>query len=260
VSHWRVERPRGGKGEWACYDALTLRWSGIEARCATRSDPVSNLPVDPKRPLARPELTTFDLLDACTRYDRVHVILHGEYDRADPRRSGLHVVPPGTGHPTQYLPLWVIAAIGIEAHLVILSACESNLYGLSTEALLGPVGIGPSLIGARAQAVLGTLWPCEDLTTLVFVHHLKRLETKSEWAGRPLREQVEEAKWQLHETTGADLETVLRELAGGQETFEDRYEPYAQGRIEMEQPFTDPLYWAPYVVLGELLEKPHSNE
>jgi hypothetical protein len=148
LSHWRTKKPASSDSGscWTCYDADSLTFAKLEAHDVDRA------------PQSTRTLTSVDVLDALTDDNRSHLILHGQYQRFAPLRSGLWV------HPDQFLPLWTSAAIGVNSPLVVLSACESNLSGQATDDLLGPVGVGPAYIAAGARAVLGTLWPqCHEL-------------------------------------------------------------------------------------------------
>jgi hypothetical protein len=221
-------------GRWTLYDARGLDFAGLEAYC-----------VDP-RPYANSDCTSVAVLTGFNGHRKAHVILHGRYQRFAPLRSGLIV------HPDQFLPLWAIAAIGVDCPLVVLSACESNLSGRAAANLLGPVGIGPACIAAGAEAVLGTLWPCHDLAGVGFVAYLNQLQGESAWKDADLTIQVAEAARRLRIMSGSDIRHLVERLAAAAgKSFKEYQRPPWQDFYDRPRPFEKPQYWAPYVVLGE---------
>ena len=65
-----------------------------------------------------------------------------------------------------------IAALALQAELVVLSACESGLgHEISGE---GPVGLPQAFLRAGAQAVLATLWPVPGDSTVVLMREFYR--------------------------------------------------------------------------------------
>ena len=235
LTHWRRETPRDTEPtRWILYDAQSLPCARLEAH---RVDPA---------PHSNRTHTSADVLAALKDHRSAHLIVHGRYQRFAPLRSGLKV------HSDQFLPLWAPAAIGVGARRVVLSACESNLSGQATADLLGPVGVGPACVAAGAEAVLGTLWPCDDLAATVFIDQLAHLAEEAPWGDQPLPVQVAEAAQRLRRMPGLEVQDLVKRLAERAGEDFDRYDTAGwQPYYEADQPFAHPKFWAPFVVVGE---------
>lgn len=231
LAQWRTrDDSTQPHARWTCYDAA---WpcAASEARCVD-ANTSSNL-----------EATSYDLLAALNDKDSIYLILNGRYARFDPHRGGLWL------RDDQFAPLWLTTAIGVRAKLLVLNAGAGVLGGESTRGLLGPTGIAPTLVAGGARTLLGTLWPCHDLATLVFVAHLVGLGKEVDWRNRPLSHQVAEAKRRLKESTGNEVRDLVERHAAGKHAYLDPQ--VCQLYCDRARPFEDPRYWAPYVVFGE---------
>jgi len=91
----------------------------------------------------------------------LHVACHGEFNRADPERSGLWLAPNGAHDGL--LRASDLAEMSLPTNLVMLSACESGLTGrLPGNELLG---LTRALLYAGAAAAVVTLWSVDELST-----------------------------------------------------------------------------------------------
>ncbi len=241
LSHWRREAPAPDAAPdaatpWTFYDRGALLLAELEARIVAGEQAQSNQDAD-----------SVEVLERLRRHAHAHLILHGEYHPGDPRSSHLKV------RRDQPLPLWAPAAVGVGARRLVLSACQSNLSGRNDAGLLGPVGIGPALLVAGARAVLGTLWDCDDLASTVFFHLLVGLEGEEPWRRASAHARVAEAQRRLRALSGAELRALLAGRLGAA-LFEDIYEPDLEEYLDPPRPFEQPVYWAPYTLLGEWQE------
>lgn len=180
--------------------------------------------------------TLFDTLNKLSSYQYVHLSTHGKFTPENPIESYL------TLNKETKLPLWMSSALQpFSAHLVVLSACESNVYGHDTEGLLAPVGIGPSLAAAGAMTVVGTLWPCDELAAYCFSYYFYRIAENEPTL--PWHQVVAKARNQLREMTQEDLNTIKDTLH-----LDNSYRHKVNGRGE--KPFARSEYWAGFIALG----------
>jgi len=106
------------------------------------------------------------------KYSIIHFACHGYFDPRNPANSGL-VLYQVSGDPVSedgYLTIPEVAALELDARMVVLSACETGL---------GEAKIGEGMIGlARAFMVAGagnvgvSLWEIDDMATVPFMKSL----------------------------------------------------------------------------------------
>jgi len=130
-----------------------------------------------------------------------HFATHGHFDKANPNNSGvfypdnvsvltlkeLRRDPPFKNHP-----------------LVVLSACET---GLADELIPGEFfGLAGGLLNSGARAVVGTLWPVDDLpTTLLIGKFYDNLFN----GGHEIRQSLRLAQLWLRNATNHDVQVFL---------------------------------------------------
>ena len=151
----------------------------------------------------------------------------------------------------EYLPAWTLGALGIGCPLLWLSACQANLSGRATRERLGPVGLGPTLIAAGAQRVLGALWKCDTLAAWLLHRFLHEAIAEAAGASPQARywHALREARERLRALRGSEVEALLRAELGEAVFGERRYE--FDDYLLPDRPFDNPYYWAAFVLLGE---------
>jgi CHAT domain-containing protein len=220
----------------------------------------------------------FDALHRLRTHRQTYFIAHGQYDRANPLASYLSL------HDSEkrYLPLWLCSVLPLTTELLVLSACESNLYGQETQGLLAPIGIGPSLAAAGVQTVVGTLWPCDGLAALCFAYYLDKFAQETPKAGEPklpwhqlvararkaVRDLTKEELMRLVETEWLLVEdkndndclgTVRhyyfspdKEIETGGRHSPSRGLSYWRRFKKERHPFQDLSYWGGFTVMGKM--------
>jgi CHAT domain-containing protein len=198
----------------------------------------------------------FDALHRLRTHRHTYFIAHGQYDRANPLASRLSL----HDGDQRYLPLWLCSVLPLSTELLILSACESNLYGQETQGLLAPIGIGPSLAAAGVQTVVGTLWPCDGLAALCFVYYLYKFAQETPKAGEPKlpwHHLVARARKAVRDLTREELKRLAetewlladddacRKTAGYYLTVVAR---------PGSRPFQDLSYWGGFTVMGKMVQ------
>ncbi len=124
------------------------------------------------------------------RWDRfrfAHFATHGWLDDEQPGRVGLRLSPSAVGGPAEFLNLEDVAAMDLDAELVVLSACQTGLgKSLPGE---GVAGWARTFLAAGAQSVMVSLWNVGDRTTAEFMETFYQ-----ELDGRSVPEAAREAK------------------------------------------------------------------
>ncbi|MDM8545421.1 CHAT domain-containing protein [Candidatus Venteria ishoeyi] len=193
----------------------------------------------------------------------VHITAHGAYTPEHPADSGLSLGSGKQGH--QWIPMWACAALSLSGvELLILSACESNLYGQQSQGLSAPAGLGPGFAAAGVQAVLGTLWSITDLTGLVFAYGWLQLKQQQpDWS---LSRITYAAQQWMRQMSKAEFKVLLEDLASCEQKTNDLPADVAEPieRIQRcclkaddhllqtgdKPPFAHPLYWAGFHVIN----------
>lgn len=196
--------------------------------------------------LSDPGLRTEDLLDALSQgATHVHFACHGLYEPDDPLSSG--IVLAGR----RRLRIGDLrrgpAAIG---RLVVASACQTaviDLARLPDEVMSLPT----ALLASGAAGVLGTLWPVEDLSTALLVSRFYQVLLTGVTPAAALRT----ARTWLATVTAADLATHFGALAeagdpGLAEVAAEAWARFHLGHQPDDRPFAEPLYWAPFILVG----------
>ncbi len=148
----------------------------------------------------------------CRGSDLLHFSVHGVQDRANPMFSYLEL-EPGEGEDG-LLEVHEIFDLGLDASLVVLSACEPGLARLTAGD--EQVGFIEAFQYAGARSVLATLWKVSDASTARFMEQFYTLRRDRSHA--------------------AALRAVRSQFA----------RPTPSG----EPDYSHPYYWAPFLLTG----------
>jgi len=120
------------------------------------------------------------------KYNIIHFACHGFYDEYNPSKSGLVLYQIDNDG---YLTIPDIAALDLNARIVVLSACETGL----AEPRLGEgmVGMVRAFMVAGAGKVGVSLWKIDDTSTTLFMESLYRKVLEE---GKNFREAYKEVK------------------------------------------------------------------
>jgi CHAT domain-containing protein len=163
-----------------------------------------------------------------------HFACHGAADGRDPLDSCLYLADGR-------LTVRDLLARRLAARLAVLGACETGIPypQLPDEA----VSLPAALLEAGVPGVVGTLWPVEELPTLMLTTRFYEL-----WLGHrlPPAEALHRAQWWLRTGVVSDFETYLRVNVGTAARW-----PYrSTGRAAQHRLFAHPDYWAAFVYTG----------
>jgi CHAT domain-containing protein/tetratricopeptide (TPR) repeat protein len=176
----------------------------------------------------------------------VHLACHGRYDMTSPSSSGLSLAD-GTLSISDVLRDRPFAG----ARLVVASACQTAV----TEFMHLPdevSGLPTAFLAAGTPAVIGTLWPADDLSTALLVIRFYRLHLRPDAGSDPLppAAALRGAQRWLRGLTGDRLAAELRAsprllaVSGALDAL----------AVAEEAPdahvYEHPSYWAPFVLIG----------
>ena len=97
------------------------------------------------------------------QYGLIHLAMHGLVSRHNPQLSALAFTEQGDSLHDNFLEVWEIARLNLQAELVVLSACETG-YG-KFEQGEGVLSLGRAFMQAGSPAVLMSLWQINDGST-----------------------------------------------------------------------------------------------
>jgi CHAT domain-containing protein/tetratricopeptide (TPR) repeat protein len=166
-------------------------------------------------------------------YRWLHFACHGEFDHDDPLRSWLEIGPH-----QQLSAADVLAEYQLQAELVTLSACRSGL----SRVLRGdePMGLVRAFLRSGARAVLVTLWMVEDISARLLMEHFYATLLSQQPASDPPTALRASQRYLCHLQAHEVAQWLAR---NGEEVPTDLlHNPQAQ-------PFADPMFWAPYVLV-----------
>lgn len=200
-------------------------------------------------------------------YNAIHFSCHGDFDSESPLKSSLHIGPAETLTGQE-----IIDNLCLNCDLVTLSACESGLSRVRRGDEL--YGLIRAFMYAGASAVIATLWRVDERSTLIFAEKFyEQLQVSLSYASA-----MKEAQLYLKNLTRKEAIDVLTghlasshqlsdqvaltstaekylkgmERIAEQTTYELIPDEHAGGNDD-ELVFTDPKYWAPFVLIGDPL-------
>lgn len=173
----------------------------------------------------------------------IHFAGHAHFSATDPLGSSLQL-----GKDDALSAREIMQTLRLDADVVTLSACVSGLSHVASGDEL--LGLQRALLYAGARAIVCTLWETADLLALVM---MERFYTELR-AGSHVAAALRDAQLAIRELSGAEVAGTLErwrpEVRGDGAAFGAVVAAFrAQGG---GRPFADPLYWAPFIVVGGL--------
>lgn len=186
---------------------------------------------------------------SCSHHAYLHFACHGNYDWADPMRSSLLLA-----NNEKLMMADVLKSLDLNAaRLVTLSACVTGL----TDVRESPdefIGLATEFLQAGAPAVLSTLWPVDDFSTMLLINRFyeqhfscrlqldRALQVAQQWLKELTADQIArllaEEEEHLFEQGGDDLAFIATQFA--------RF----ASMPAQSKPFSHPYYWGAFVLSG----------
>ncbi len=112
-------------------------------------------------------------------FEVIHLAIHAVADRDDPTKAAL-IFPPDSEHGDDgFLEPREIAGLHFGARVIVLSACATAVGRLQGQ--VGVANLARAFLQAGADSVVSTLWPVDDMQSLLlmkaFYGHLARGDT-----------------------------------------------------------------------------------
>jgi CHAT domain-containing protein len=109
-------------------------------------------------------------------FEVIHLAIHAVANQDDPSRAAL-IFPPDTEHREDgFLEPREIARLHFGARVIVLSACDTAVGRLQGQ--VGVANLARAFLQAGADSVISTLWPVDDMDSLLlmqaFYRHLVR--------------------------------------------------------------------------------------
>jgi CHAT domain-containing protein/tetratricopeptide (TPR) repeat protein len=191
--------------------------------------------------LAGSEGTVEALLSEMGSYGILHFACHAQFGEDQGRDIALRLAPTQNHNGLLSLRQIMTDVVLDMGCLVVLSACETGRTVISRSDDF--IGLPGGFILAGAAAVIGTLWPVEDVSTALLLQHF--YEHLS--SGIEHKEALKNAQLWLRELSYHDVERLTELQHGIPKTTADD-EPGSEEPID--KPFSHPYYWAGFFALG----------
>jgi len=177
---------------------------------------------------------------------RVHLAVHGRFDRSAPLNSAFQLAD-------DRLSLAALLAGDIRLRpgaTVVASACESGQFDREVGAS-EQMGFGAALLAAGARRAVVSLWPVNDLSTVLLMKRMLEFEA----AGAPLGDALSHAaEWlrgadrtMLADALGRMKASLPIDAIGIHELLDEAGREIASGDAH---PFSGPENWAAFVAIG----------
>ena len=225
----------------------------------------SYFPKDARTVLERDRATASAVLKALKGKTHWHFASHGTFSWQDARQSALIM------HGKERLSVGrLLEAEGLgRPRLVVLSACETGLYDLSSN----PdefIGLPGTFTALGAAGVVGTLWPVSDAATALLIARFYELywDTKlspptalhraQAWLRDATKEELDSfakntaAKGRLERRHLAEIQKDLTRNSAASRAFSNDGLPVKKGAETKgaEKPYAHPFFWAGFTYTG----------
>ena len=195
------------------------------------------------------EMNESSLQDIVTHSDLLHLAAHGHLDHDQPLRSSIMLDPPFTVED--------LSKISCHANLVVFASCFSGLGRVTFgEDLLG---FSHAVLSSGAKAFIGTLWKVDDITSMIFmILFYKALTGYETTCSLSPALAVKKAIAELIEMDLRSRNSLIKDIIATIEEHEitqsGTVHPDSKRKLMAAlhevRDFTDPWYWAPFVLIG----------
>lgn len=219
--------------------APPLRWAQEEARIVKAS-------FDEGPPLVLEEATRDAVIKGLKDAAVLHLACHGVHDANDPLASKL-LLAQGTTLTARDIYKLALSHV----RLAVLSACRSATAD-ATHIPDENLSLSTAFLGAGVPSVIGTLWQVDDRATGLLMSELYRLCKQGMApadALRLARDWLSSATPEGIDQREAEVTILHRDVAPAG-TSGDGSSGDASHRIDGSHPFSEAVFWAPFVLYG----------
>jgi len=236
-----------------------LLFAEAEANTIRKIALAHGLPSAHVRYLQSEEATKEKVVANLTKVRDAHLAVHGVYEIEHPRQS--HLILAGDERieereRTISLDEALQGNIDLSnLRLLILSACETSITDMRSVPN-EVVGLSAGFLQAGAACVIASLWSVNDRATSLLMMRFAQLYLDPQGTWSPARALAEAQRWLREEATNRLLEDYnplsslspieergAHDFSSTTKDTPDEYDPNAL-------PYSDPYYWAAFVVTG----------
>lgn len=165
----------------------------------------------------------------------VHFVGHGQFLLGEPHLAAIQFQD---GSSLRFVDIYRSMDLR-HSQLVVISACKT---AVRARVPAESISVATSFLTAGARCTIGTLWEANDLASTLLVSRFFDVHFGA--GGSDFAVSLREAQRWLRSSTRSELVSFWenRDLGAAPRTL-TRERP-------LDCPFADPIYWAPYVVLG----------
>ena len=199
------------------------------------------------RALLRDEASAKAVIEALSKADRAHLAAHAWFDQSDPLASGILLAG------RTVLDARRAMHEKLRLKLLVLSACSTGQHMVRVSNSISGLARGFLYAGVR-QLVL-SLWPVNDLSTMLLMDRFHCFLEQGLTAGQALRQ----AQLDLRAATNATIARQFaeeRRRAPKDRELDEATASYIWRRFTLAdpnvRPFEHPHYWSPFFVTGAL--------
>jgi CHAT domain-containing protein/tetratricopeptide (TPR) repeat protein len=214
-----------------------LNFAGVEASAIAR---MFHVPA-----LLEEKANKQNILDALGSSPCVHIAAHAYHDSNDPFSSGI------VTHGGDVLTARDLMACSLRLRLMVLSACETGIQRL--ELSENHAGLTRALLCAGVSSLVVSLWPVDDLSTMLLMHrfysHL--------YEGQSVDAALQSAQLWLRGVNAEELVawfTVERNRPAEKSVMDYGAAAEAERLFSADPPdaqiFHDPFFWSGFILVG----------
>jgi CHAT domain-containing protein len=222
--------------------AKMLRFAEVEGAAVS-----SSFDEKARRELRGTKATPEHIVAAAANANYLHFACHGHWLPGRPMASALEF------QRGELTLADILARLDLgSTRLAVLSACETGLFEIQSSAD-EEFGLTTGFLQAGAAGVVASLWPVDDIATMLLIRCFYGLMLGSEhWAPAAALRMAQD--W-LKTTTNQGFAETVRDLRGATDrtqhaALDEQFTRFALASDPSERPFEHPCYWAAFAVHG----------
>jgi len=176
-------------------------------------------------------------------HDILHIACHAQFGKEKPDDIALQLAPTPSHNGRLTLEAIISRALVPEGSLVVLSACRTGRTILEEADEF--VGLPSGFLIAGASALVGSLWPVDDISTALLMYHFHEQLAK----GYSVAKSLKSAQLWLQGLQQSEADQILSDR-GQAELCTPPGSSRVQATVSTVMPYSHPYYWAGFFVMG----------